>query len=440
MKIQSHIDKISWSLGDKVLIILYGFIFILQLRALDPVEFGLYQLLIGFYTWIFVVSDGIALQSIIQFGMNLQNRPKTNLMSLIMQVSITLSASMLVFAFRYPLSDLFNEPRFVTIGEWLPLFVILTIPRTYTIKLVIRDREYKNLFFIDFAFYGIMTIATVVMVYSYKQLYFSDMVFIYLSGIICSSITGIIVSARKLQFSYKGSIGLREIMKFSLPYGSYAILHSIPKNLDMIIVQTFFSTAATGIYQSAKNLYRIFDEILNASYSLVYPSAVNLFEKGDKKGLNDLMTKSASFIFYLFTFAVIVLEAGFGEWFITTFLPVKYHFAVGQFNLMILAALAMSFTLTSVVITAHGKPKLVLLIVSVSAFVSVASNFIVGYLRESSLMPLGIILYNVVFGFLSFMYVNKKLDFKFHQIFRAFGDSLNFLKGKLNKRKNESGN
>lgn len=434
MKIQSHIDKISWSVGDKILIILYGFIFILQIRALDPVEFGLFQLLIVIHTWIFIVSDGIALQSIIQFGMIEENRPKINLLSLLLQLTITLSAAFLVYLLRYPLSGVFNEPRFVAVGEWLPLFIVLTLPRTYTIKLVVRDREYKNLFLIDFAFFGIMSIVTVIMVYSYKQLYFGDMVFIYIWGMVCSSLAGILLSLKKLRFSIKGNIKLREIMKFSVPYGTYAVLHSIPKNFDLIIVQMFFSTAATGVYQSAKNLYRFFEEILNASYSLVYPSAVRLFGKGDNKGLNDLMTKSASFIFYSFTLAVLILECGFSYWMITSFLPVKYHLAVGQFNLMILAALAMPFVLTSVVITAHGKPKLVLLFVSISAVLSLSAYFITGYLGEGSLIPLGIIVYNAVFGFLSFMYVNNNLNFKFVQIFRAFNDSLNFVKNRFKKR------
>lgn len=433
MKIQSHIDKISWSVADKFIFIFYGFISILQIRALEPQEYGLFQLLIVLHTWIFIISDGIALQSIIQFGMNEESRPKINLLSLVLQLIISISVSSLVFIFRYPLSGLFNEPRFVSVGEWLPLFILLTLPRTYTIKLVVRDREYKNLFLIDLAFFGVMSFGTIYMVNAYKQLYFSDMIMIYIWGMICSSITGTVLARKKLQFSYKGNLKLREIMKFSVPYGAYAMLHSIPRTIDLYIVQFFFSTSASGVYQSAKTLYRFFEEIMNASYALVYPPAVNLFEKHDNKGLNDLMTKSASFLFFSFTFMVLFLEGGFSNWLITTFLPVKYHFAVGQFNLMILGAIAMPFVLMSVVITAHGKPKLVLLFVSISTFLSVGTYFLTGFSGDSSLIPLGIIVYNSVFGFLSFMYVNKKLNFKFVQIFRAAKDTWNFVAKKLSK-------
>jgi O-antigen/teichoic acid export membrane protein len=262
---------------------------------------------------------------------------------------------------------------------------------------------------------------------------FNDMIVIYIWGMVCSSAIGLYLSRKKLNFSHKGNLKLREILKFTLPYGGYAILHTIPRTIDLYIVQFFFSTSASGVYQSAKTLYRFFEEILNASYSLVYAPAVNLFEKRDKKGLNDLMTKSASFLFFVFAFMVLFLETGFSSWLITTFLKVEYHFAIGQFNLMILASLAMPFTLMSVVITAHGKPKLVFIFVFISTLMSVGTYFITGFLGESSLIPLGIIVYNSVFGFLSFIYVNKKLDFKFVQIFRAAKDTWNFAARKFSK-------
>ncbi len=401
---------------------------------MSPDEYGLFYLLINLHTWIFIISDGMGLQSIIQFGMNEDNQPKVNMLALILQISISISLALIVFFLRYPLSGLFTEPRFVHVGEWLPVFILLTLPRTYTIKLVVRDREYRNLFLIDLAFFGTMSLVTFYMIYSLKEIQFHNMINMYLCGMTCSSLLGILLARKKLRFSIKGAIKLREIMKFTIPYGAYAMLHSVPRTLDIYIVQYFFPTSSTGIYQSAKTLYRFFEEILNTSYSLVYSPAVNLYERKDMKGLHDLMTKSTSFIFLTFTAMVLFFECGASQWLITTFLPVKWHLAVGQFNLMIIGAVAMSFMMLSVIITAVGRPKIVLLFVSISAILSVSTYFIVGVLGESSLIALGIIVYNFSFGLLSFFYVSKNLGYEIKQLFRAIGDSRNFIKKVLLKK------
>ncbi|MFN3780922.1 MAG: hypothetical protein ACK4SO_01960, partial [Candidatus Kapaibacteriota bacterium] len=59
MKLSDNIDKVAWSLLDKGLYVLYGFVVILQIRRIEPAELGLFSILIALHTWIFVIADSL---------------------------------------------------------------------------------------------------------------------------------------------------------------------------------------------------------------------------------------------------------------------------------------------------------------------------------------------------------------------------------------------
>jgi O-antigen/teichoic acid export membrane protein len=100
-------------------------------------------------------------------------------------------------------------------------------------------------------------------------------------------------------------------------------LHSLPKQLDSYLVSYFFGTSATGIYYSAKTLFRVFEETLAAVQGLIYPAAVRYVERNDKVGLKIVMTKAVSFLFFAFLFIVIILQLGLSEFMITKFCSFK---------------------------------------------------------------------------------------------------------------------
>lgn len=428
MKIQEHIDKISWSLADKVLFVVYGFIEILfQIRYLSTNDYGLYTLLRSLVIWIFVVCDSLALQSIIQFGANRQNRRKVNTIAFFILIIFSLSVSILIYFIKYPIAGLFNEPRLVEIADILPLITLFNIPRAYCNKFIYRDQVFKNLFFIDLIYFGVLTVYTFVLIYLQHSLSYGDMVRIYLISTLISSILSIILTRKDLKFGYSGNIKIKTILNFGVNLTLGSSLHSILRYLDGFLVKLFFSTSIVGIYQSAKMLFRLFDEAGGAASGLIYPAAIRQIENKNYKGLSDLMTKSVSFIFVLFAFIVIVLELGAGRLFITTFFPYRYHLAIDQFNILILAALFMPFNLLTYIITAMGKPQLVLKYVAIALVSSIITFYFVGKSGYSNLIPLGIVIYNLVLGGLSYLYINRTIGFPPYMMFRAISDSKNFI-------------
>jgi O-antigen/teichoic acid export membrane protein len=436
LKIQEHIDKISWTFSDKGIYVAFGFFSILfHINYLSPTDFGLFTHLNNLNIWILVISDGLALMNIIQFGVKEENRAKVNTIALIIHVSLTLSISLLLYALSVPLSDMFAEPRFSEVVSYLPFLVLLNIPRTYCMKFVYRNREFKKLFFIDMILFGSMMVVTLIIIYYNEQLILIDMVRIYFIGSFLGSASAIFLTRKDLKFSLKGDIKVITLIKFGIPLTLYNTLHSIPRNLDYFVVQYFFSTATVGIYSSAKQLFRFFEEAMIAANSMVYPVAVSQLERNDKKGLNDLMTKSISFMLIFFVALILFFELGFAEIFINFLLPEKYSLALGHFNILILGSLFLPFLMLATVITASGKPKLVLLFVAISVFVWFIAFVIIGYIGNEEYISIAMVVYLTTLGLLSLIYTSIKYKIKPIQLLRAFKDTKNFIYSYFDKKK-----
>ena len=437
MKVQEHIDKISWTGADKFLFMLYGIVTLFQINALEPDQYGLFALLINLNIWIFLVSDAFFLQGLIQFGMNRENRSKVNAYSLIFHTAFVLGVALLFFAIKLPFSKFFNQPEITYLATILPFLCLITIPRTFSIKLLYREHLLKQVFFVDLAFFGTMSLITGFLISTKKALVFEDMLILYFSGTAASSLFSIYIVRNILKFSLKGNITVKKFLSFGFPLMLQSGFHSLPKLLDVYLVQKSFSTASVGIYAAAKTLFRVFDESVSASYGLVYPAAVRLFERKDFLALNSLITKFVSFMLFAFLAAVLLLEAGLTD-FIIGFLPAKYSAAASQYNLMLLAALAIPFAMLSLLITAYGKPTKVLFYTSIASFLSMMTFYYVGKTGDANLIPLGIIVYYFILGILCFRYVRKEFGFPYKMIFRAYGDTKYYIKAYLDKKRKNS--
>lgn len=431
MRIQEHIDKISWSLADRVVMVFYGIVTIFQINAAAPEEFGLFFLLNSANTWIFVVCDAFALQSLIQFGMDKQNRRKTNTMSALFMVGISMGISTLIFLFRYPLSGVFSEPRLIEIGTLLPLYALVSMTRLYAVKIQYRYQNLRTIFIINLLHFGTMTAVTFYLIFRNGNLDFNDLVLVYFSGNILSTIFSMFVIRKELDFSLKGSLQSTRLVKFGLPMMLQAAFHSIPKQLDVFIIQYFFSTTVVGVYGSAKSLFRVFDEAANASYGLIYPTAVRKIQQNDKAELVSLITKATSFLLFSFAILFVILEAGLTELVISAFLPASYFDAVGQFNVLLLGALVYPFVILPLVIHAEGRPEIVLKFTLYSLIFSFAGFLISGLSGKPVLAPLGLVFYYYSFGIISFVYLKRRYGFPFKMIFRAVEDSRRFVNDKF---------
>ncbi len=393
-----------------------------------PKEFGLFSLLIALHTWIFTISDSFALQSLIQFGMNKESKNQVNLISLIIHVSLTMTVSLLIYIFRDGLALLFHEDRIKEIGAFLPMLSLAFIPRSYCQKIIYRIQNMKFLFFVNLLFFGTISLLILYRISQFHVLQFSDLSIFYLVGSGLSSLFAIYLIRKELKFEKFNLNNVKEITKFGIPMTITNVLHSMPKQLDIFTIKYFFSLEIVGLYSAAKNIYRVFDEIINAMNGLIYPSAVKQVTNNNQKALSDLLTKSVSFIFILFSLSVIILLLGGSSIIFHAILPSKYIMSLNYFNYMILGVPFMAFISIYSILTAKNELKTIINFVTISNIFFFSTIIIFGVLGSSNYLALSLSIYYFVLGILAFIYSTLKMNFKFLDLFRSIKDSYHFIK------------
>jgi O-antigen/teichoic acid export membrane protein len=344
---------------------------------------------------------------------------------------VTLGLSLLTMLLRVPFSEVFSQPKLQMVGLVLPLLTLVTIPRAFCLKLLMRDLQMKQIFWMNFAWFAVRIAMTVYFIARLTQgeiLTFKDLVIIDLSGMLAGSLAAIMLTKGLLHFGREGTISLKEFTSFGMRQAFVSSLNNAVLLLDVFAVQLFFSTAAVGVYGLAKNLFRAFQQAFDAVASLLYPGAVRLVAENKMDDLKALISKMLSFTLLPAAVVIIILEMGLSSWLIKTFLPPKYWPAIAQFNVFAFGAILMPFVILSAVLLAlNAAPRLMknAIIASIFGFLALA---IVGYLQIEMLIPLGILVYFAFLGFLNFAFVKKELSLPISSLFRAVSDTRNFVK------------
>ncbi len=433
MRLAEHMKTVSWSLADKFIFILYGLVSFFQVKFSTPEEYGYFFLLNALHTWIFVVSDGLTLQNIIQFGAKKENRGNLNFLSLAMHCALTIIVSMSIFVGKDVFASVFNNPRLLSVAVSLPLLTLFNLPRSYAMKFLYRDQQIFKLFLLNFAYAGIMCIIGIYYLSIKAHFDYNLFLRVLYIGTIASSLVGLIITPQMYELKFKGAVKVKELLKFSLPNMLGSSLHMMPRLLDVFFVSYFFGPKISGVYSAAKTLFRVFDETLFAANGLVYPAAVRQISAGNNKSLNDMISKSISFLVFFFALCALLLNIGFSDFIASILLNDKFTNAVPYLNIMVLSSIATPFTILSGLIVALNRPQIVVKFIFASILVWAGSFMLVGFIQNPMLIVIPQILYYSVLGVILYKYIHKEIEFKFVQIFRAVPDSVNFIKAKLNR-------
>lgn len=424
MRLQDHLGMLSWSLLDKGLYLIYGFIFVLIINYTTPAEYGLYSILIAIHTWIFTISDSFALQSIIQFGMNHENRKKVNLIGLINHTILTLGTAFIILI----LAQFFGGIKFKEMAMFLPVLTLSFILKTFCQKLIYRDQKMKLLFFTNLIFFGINTFYIVYIIKVFGQLHFSSLITGYIFGAIASSILSIILTSKELKFGTKGQIKIKEILNFNWKMTIVSLLYSMPRQLDTVFLKLFFTYETIGIYAAAKTIFRVFDEAMNAVTALVYPSSVRMINNKNYEDLNKLVSKTFSFGFFIFLFAFLILIFGGSNLlFNLPIIPEKFRYSLNYFNILLLSLPFLPFNISYSIMVAQNKMYEIMGIIICSVVLSFSLLLYVGFSQNQSMVPIGIASYYVISGLIGLIYALKNYNFKLISFFKIFSAIKNFL-------------
>jgi O-antigen/teichoic acid export membrane protein len=205
------------------------------------------------------------------------------------------------------------------------------------------------------------------------------------------------------------------------------------RQLDVTVVQYYFGAATVGVYQSAKTLFRFFDEGFSAITSLVYPATVRLVHEKRRTELVAMLSKMLSFSLVITLVIVLLTELNVAEFVISRLLSPKYAAAIGYFRLLAFAAPAMPFVALLPVMLALGEMRLLLGFIAIAVVMGLTALIIAGIFQVQVLAPVGFVLYTITLGGSTFAFVRSRLDFPLRLLWRAVPDTLDFL-GLLQKK------
>ncbi len=392
MQFRKHLQLLTWTAGDKLLFLGYGLITWLQIRAIAPEEYGLAAQLLTLQAWIAIVAEGSLLQSVIQYGQEQSERGRANALSFVLHTVFTLGIAGIIALAGTPLQHVFNEARFADVARIVPLYCALGIPRSYALKLLQRELRARDVFLTNAAWLGTCSILTIFMLIKGTLHRFEDIAFIACSGMAVGSVAGVMLARDLLHWSWHGSLRLSAVLRFSSPQALMMALATSVRQLDIFVVQLFFSTRAVGIYNAAKMIYRVFETGADAATWLLYPTAVRLLHQQRPQVLGAVIAKALVVQLAVALCCVGILELG-GTSLLVGFLGNRYAETTAILNVMALGALFLPFAMIQSVHLALHRVDRLLWITALGVSAALVAYLVVGLTGTLWLIGLGVVVY-----------------------------------------------
>ncbi len=432
MRIADHLGKLSWTLGDKALFLMYGFgVRLWQISLLPRSEFGLYGHLEVWHALIFTLSEGLALTALIKFGVEEEQRGSVNRQTGLLHLATCIGASLLmasIFLLFPAVPQFFGEPRLSDVALYLPLYVLVTIPRSYCLKFLLRDLQMRALFFVNLTWFATMATATAIFELTSGLRTFEDLALVHMVGALVSSLHLLWVTREQLVFRSKVQVNFKAILRFGRNQAGSMGLLSVGNMLDRLIIQKFFGTDGVGLYATAHTFFRAFDALRDGMLGLVYPGAVQLIARNDADVIRTFLGKAISFYLLVNVALFTALQIGLADFIIVGLLPEQYHSAAGLFKVLIIVALIHPFWVSWTYAMARGDTDKLLRFTIVATFAHLTTSWLVGMSMIQMLMPVPTIAMHLVLNILGFAYLRRHVHLTQYDLTRAVPDSLRYVK------------
>ncbi len=453
MKISGNLDKLSWTVLDKVLFIIFAIVILkLIMSSMSMPDWGIFSQLIFINTFVYVIIDSLALQSVIQYGQDEKTAPFVNTVSMFLLLGIASIASILSFGLKEQVAILMEEDRFVTILSLLPMMIFSMIPRFFSIKFMYRDLQYKHLFITNLSYFGAITLAVItiksnnwsnltILTQDIEVFDINSIFEVYFYSALFSSLVGFLLTFKNWKFSLSKSVSVKQIINFNTPIAISSILHSLPKTLDTSIINYVVGGTeganVASLYSGAKILMRGFEDLTSAIYGIIYPLSRKYIARGELENAKILITKAISYMLIFFITCSILLYTGLFDSIIYSILPPKYRLEsnlidiIISFKILVLSGVALPFTTIAGIINADDKPKVVAQYTAVAVAISIIAFYLLGFLGFTQLIPFGLVLFYFSISCSYIVYSSKNYKIRFKDYFRAFPDIIHFIKNKI---------
>jgi O-antigen/teichoic acid export membrane protein len=441
LKFSAHINKGAWAFASRALPLVYAVALILVARSFPPSEFGVLAVFQTLFTILFTFSDGFALQAIVKFGVE----PDTKLEELVTVTTVLFfaflgSALILVSLFPAVVGSLLHIPELEGLIPYLVALAILTTPRVVFSKVLQSRFRMKEIFFVDFANFGLASILIYILLPMGRIHDAQDVIRITVLTGAASSIVAIILVRPYIAFRFRYSRAmLGRISEFVRYQAAMGLTSTLQQNLDTLLVSSFMGAAGAGIYSGAKMLFRGFDIVRETMTLFVFPASSKYYSRGDIPTLRTILEKSVSFLYLLLVPVAVVLLLGSPLIFHTIY-GAKYDGSIPIFRILVLAAIFFPIQMVfNVTMTGMGKIR--------EAFRMFAVTLIVNAVLAITLLSITRALEGAAIAFLVatfvqtiqlFVFIRRHVGFDTNQLWRrGFSDTMSFARG-LARKENSS--
>lgn len=428
MQLSKHIGTAAWSTADKMLYALIAAAFILPQKVIGEHNWGVYTPAQAILTIIFMLSDGLSLQAMVNFGMDESRRSQALTVSGVVHFLFISLCTALIYFGRGWLAAVLNEPELVPVLELFPLVSLGFLLRNYFLKVSQLHIDTRATFMIDAAWIG-----SIVLLILYGWLRGTlataeDMMIISAVSSSISSLAGLLLYGRKLRFtmSIDRAYAVRMLQFGSAQVFSAATL-ALQSQGDVILLKKFVSSSVVGNYDAAKKFFRGFEAMRDAGSLFVYPAIARLKSQGRDEEMVLLVEKMIGFMLILIVPIVALIWFGPTEHIFDLIYRGKYQNLADVFKIMSLAALAIPFSMNMNVLNGLGEARTLFRVTLGSAiFFFLAVLLLVPPFGVSG-MGMAIVVSYASLGFLSTRAVASHVPFTVMGAFGRWRDAFEFV-------------
>jgi O-antigen/teichoic acid export membrane protein len=410
-----------------MLYLLIGLAFIFPQKVIGESNWGSYTIVQALLTSIYMLSDGLALQAMVNFGMEGTHRSQAMTFSAIAHTVFILGCTAIIYFGRDMMAGLWNKPDLVPVLALFPLVSLGFLLRNYFLKVSQLHIDTRATFLIDLAWIG----STVILiVYGWRNgtlVTAEDMMVISAISSGASSLTGLLLLGGRVRFTRSiDRTEARQMLRFGMTqFGSAATL-VMQTTGDTLILGRFVTTAAIGNYDAAKKIFRGFEALRDAGALFVYPAVARLKVQGRDAEMVRLVEKMIGFMLIVILPIVLLVWIGPTDQLFALVYKGKYQDAPVIFRLLSLAALAIPFSMNMNVLNGLGEVRTSFRVTLTAAMVFfLAALFLVpAYGAFGAAMT--IVVSYASLGLLSTRAVAQRVPFSLRSAFGSWRDAADF--------------
>lgn len=434
MKFSQHIGKGVWGLAGRGLPMLHAVAFILLVvNALPITEFGAYSVFQNIYIILFMFMDNFALQAIVKHGVE----PDIDLTALLtttfsLYAAFLIGACLLFLAVPGFWGRLVNSPELPSLIPWLAAFIAVTIPRTFISKILQMRFHVKEIFFIDMANFGLSAVVLTVLALTGRIHTALDVIRVTVLCGLLSSLIALWLGRKDVFVRPRFSRSMtKRIVEFGKYQSGTGIASSLMNSLDVLMVSKFTGPVGAGVYNSAKNLYRLFDIFRDTQTMFVFPASSKYYSRGEFGTLRTMIEKAVSFL-YLIMVPLAILLIIFAPTLFEVLYRGKYDDAVPVFQILMAAAIVLPVQMVlSTSMVGFGKMKeffrVMIVSFAINIVVALALLLTIGVEGAAIAFVVGLTAQAVQF----FLIVRREVNFEPRELFfRGWRDAVAFIKSK----------